>query len=118
MVGAESCRRPADLGLRILDVLGFIDKDEMKGMPLQLLDISMEKRKGGQDQIGISDLAKTRFATRSLEDQDRKVGSKLPRLALPIDDDAGRGNDEAWFPLVSSRLDFGEDVSQRLQSFP
>ncbi len=116
VLGLERLGRAGDHRLGIFDVLRFVEDDGAEGKFLQRGEIAAQQRVVGDDEIVRGNFLAQAVAMFTRGEQQHLLRRrKLRRLAVPVEDDAGRTNDEARRrPLRFAKM---LQPRQRLDSF-
>ncbi|MNQ96857.1 hypothetical protein D3C85_1124780 [compost metagenome] len=104
------------LAVRILDVLRFVQHQNVQRLRRQAFDILGQQRISGQDQVVIRQLIEMLFAARAVQRQYFELRREVRRLIQPVGYQAGRHYHHAR--AVEATGDFlGEHMRQGLQGF-
>ncbi len=109
--GAEGLGRLGDHRFGIFDVLRLVEDDGAEGKFLEGGEVAAQERVVGDDEVVLRNhLAQTVAVLAGGEEEDFLAGRELGRLALPVEDDAGRADDEAGDGafLLAHELEPGE----------
>lgn len=117
VIGVELAGGLGDFGSGVFDVLRFIEHGDVEGVLAEFSDVSVEKGKGGEDQICMGNRAVVFFSLGSVEDEDAQVWGEFAGFGGPVRNDGSGSNDESGFAFAAARLFFGEDVSEGLEGF-
>ena len=101
MLGLQRLGRARDHRLGILDVLRFVQNDGAERKLLQRGEIATQQRVVGNNQIVLRNfLAQGVAMFTGGKQQDLLVRRELRRFLVPIEDHAGRANNEAGRPAL------------------
>ena len=95
---------------RVLDGLGLVQDDALPRDLLELVDVADGRAVGGDDDVGLGDLALdavTAGSTRAVVDHDLEIRREPPGLRGPVADDRRRCHDERR-PAAGRGLQVGE----------
>ena len=96
VLGLERLGRARDHRLGIFDVLRLVENDGAEGKFLQRGEIAPQQRVVGDDEVVLRNfLAQAVAMFARGEQQHLQLRGELRRFAVPVEDDAGRADDEA-----------------------
>ncbi|MNM56734.1 hypothetical protein D3C81_679110 [compost metagenome] len=110
---AQQARALRRLAARILDVVRFVEDDQVEIMLAQGFLVARQQGVGGQHQVALIDLVELLRAVLALQQQHFQAGRELGRLVLPVAHQTRRRNDERRM-RQTARFLFHQDMRQGL----
>ena len=101
--------------LGVFDILGLVEDEQVPVLFGEQLEIAGEQRIGGEDDVGLFDLAEQGGALQSLEDEHLELGREFRGFIGPVGDDRGGSDDERWQAGFFCAL--GGEVGEGLDGF-
>ncbi|MNF55239.1 hypothetical protein D3C84_366940 [compost metagenome] len=102
------------LAARILDVLRFVENQQLIGLRRQRLEVARQQGVGGQDDVVLADQLEQRTPLRPVQGQHPELRGEVRGFVLPVGDQAG-GHDDQRRAVQAPGLFLAEDMRQGLQ---
>ncbi|MNZ70225.1 hypothetical protein D3C78_885560 [compost metagenome] len=112
----ELARGLGGLGVGVLDVLRFVEDQQVVLVLAELFRVPWQQRVGGEDQVVLLDLGEVAAAAGAMQGQHAQVGGEAFGLVQPVGDQAGRHHHQRRRGQAAGLL-FQQHMGQRLQGF-
>ena len=83
-----------DFGVRVFDVLGFVENGELEVVLLEVFTIALQEREGGDDEVGVRDGGEGFASFGAGEGEDSKARRKFFDFSSPVGNDGGGANNQ------------------------
>ena len=112
--GIQIAGRLRGLAGGVLDVLRFVEHQDVQGLSGQALDILGQQRIGGEDQVVVGQVIEVFFARGAIQRQDLELGREVRGFVEPVGNQAG-GHHHHARPVEAPGVLLGQHVGQGLQ---
>ena len=109
----QFARSLGSLAARVLDVLRFVQYQQVQGLFDQMLDVLGQQGIGGQDYVVVSEVCKVFFAGGAKQRQHLELRGEVRSLVQPVGDQAG-GHHHHARPIEASSVFLYKNMRQGL----
>ncbi len=108
----DVAHRAGGNGVRVLDVLGFVQNNRVEIVLFQFFKIAAQQGVGGDDQIRVRYFAEDIFPPRAVDNNAGKIRDKFGRFTIPVGKHRGRHDNQVGprSAVIDHMLDEGQGL--------